>query len=285
MMFCFLLLSWFPFVAKGQQVKILIFGDSQKIVNEAPSDYLTGMQQVLTDPQTNDADFILQMGDLVEDNQIENWKIVQQAWRKLDGKIPYVLNVGNNDVFRDPKAKNFNTFFPLKKYKKWKSYVDHHKHHNNVAHRFFKSGSKWLVISLQYGADNKTVLWAEKWIKKSATERVILISHDANSSSKITQLGLKYPNVIAVLAGHTARSGPTVLNKTNGKPLLYLKTCFHDKKLDLYGCHVYFDIEKGTISGKYYATNYQKFWDNDSSIAINHPKRPIETEWSFTGFK
>lgn len=82
----------------AQEVKILLMGDMQKIIDQQSDRFLTTMDKILTDSNTNDAAFILQMGDIVEtdaDNsdRPQQYALAQKGWRKLDGKIPYVLNL------------------------------------------------------------------------------------------------------------------------------------------------------------------------------------------------
>jgi predicted MPP superfamily phosphohydrolase len=43
-------------------------------------------------------DFVLQQGDLTQNNNDEEWKRVQSAFNKLNNKVPYVLVPGNHDM-------------------------------------------------------------------------------------------------------------------------------------------------------------------------------------------
>ena len=282
-LFLLLVLLYSSF-AQAQKVKVLVFGDSQKIVNEDPSSYLTSMEKVLTDSNTKDANYILQMGDIVEDNLLSNWPVAQTAWRKFDNIVPYVLNVGNNDLANDNGVINFNQYFPLSHYQGWPSFVTNYDRYTNSAHRFIIGGVNWLVITLRYNANATVIDWANGVIANNPTNKVLLVSHDANLTSNVTLLGKKHSNVIAVLAGHTATSDPSVLIGDQGNKILYIKTCFHNKILDMYSCVLEFDVEAGSISGRYYSAQYGKFWDDPTAPGYGDSKMPTKLIWSYSGF-
>lgn len=281
--FCALLVS-FATATFAQKVKVLVFGDSQKIVNEAPTNYLMAMDNVLTDAQTNDANFILQMGDIVEDCLVSNWEVARTGWTKFDGKIPYVLNIGNNDIANDNGGDKYKIYFPLSKFQALPSFVSNYDQSINMAHRFNVAGVNWLVISMRIAPSTATIAWAENLISINPTNRVLIISHDANPTSSVTTMALKYPNVVMVMCGHTETVEPVVLTGTQGNKLIYLKTCFHNKVLDMYACILDLDVDAGTISGRYYSPQYGKFWDDTTAPYYGDSKMPTKLTWSYSGF-
>ena len=187
-------------------VKILLQGDTQKIVDQARNDFLATMDAVLMDDVTKDADFVLQMGDIVEsdgDNSDRpaQYATAQTGWRKLDGIIPYVLNLGNND-----SPTEYLQYFPLSHYNTWPSFVSNYDNHKNVAHHFNAGGVDWLVISARYNPDSGVMAWAENLVVNNPDKNVIFISHAANSGGSEVSMLKKYENVVFVLCGHTADS-------------------------------------------------------------------------------
>ncbi len=268
----------------AQKVKVLVFGDSQKIVNEAPDSYTSAMDKILTDSQTKDANFIMHMGDIVEDNLVTNWTVAQAAWQKLDGKIPYVLNVGNNDMAGDGGILNYNEYFPLSRYQAWPSFVSNYDRNSNVAHRFNAAGVNWMVISLKLAPSANILAWAESVIVNNPTNKIFIISHDANPTSEVTKLAMKYSNVLMVLCGHTVTVEPVEIAANQGNKLVYLKTCFHNKVLDMYACVLELDVNAGTISGRYYSPQYGKFWDDTSAPYYGDSKMPTKLNWTISGF-
>lgn len=269
--------------ATAQKVKVLVFGDSQKIMNEAPANFLSTMDKITTDSQTKDAGFILHMGDIVEDCLVSNWEAARTGWQKLDGKIPYVLGLGNNDVANDGGVLKYNEYFPLSNYQTWPSFVSNFDRNTNVAHRFLAGGINWLVITMRYNPGVNIIAWAENLIATNPTNRVLIINHDANPTSAVTKMAQKYHNVVMVLCGHTETVDPVELRGTQGNKLIYLKTCFHNKVLDMYACILDIDVTAGTISGRYYSPQYEKFWDDPTAPYYGDSKMPSKLLWTVSG--
>ena len=94
----FVLIFCFSTISIAQNVKMLLQGDTQKMTDKTPEKYISTMEKTLTDAYTKDADIILQMGDITEDGKDACWQVAQQGWRLIEGNIPFVLNIGNNDV-------------------------------------------------------------------------------------------------------------------------------------------------------------------------------------------
>lgn len=268
----------------AQKVKVLVFGDSQKIMNEAPASFLSTMDKVLTDNQTKDASFIMHMGDIVEDCLVSNWEVARTGWQKLDGIIPYVLGIGNNDIAGDGGVLKYNEYFPLSRYQVWPSFVSNFDRNTNVAHRFLAGGVNWMVITMRYNSGTNIIAWAENLIATNPTNRILIINHDANPTSVVTKMAQKYHNVAMVLCGHTETVEPVELRGTQGNKMIYLKTCFHNKVLDMYACILDIDVNAGTISGRYYSPQYEKFWDDPTAPYYGDSKMPTKLLWTVSGF-
>jgi hypothetical protein len=193
---------------------------------------------------------VVGVGDLVEQNNIpkgdgvngdqssaEQWAAIDRAFRRLDGRLPYVLATGNHD-YGIASAENRETF-----YDDWITFErnplsqallrEHFTHPNgratlaNSIHELVDpQGIKYLILNLEFGARDETIEWAARSIgqEKYREHRVIVISHAymsadnrriAGTGYKITganygeQLWQKliHPssNVVMVLGGHIAR--------------------------------------------------------------------------------
>jgi hypothetical protein len=269
---------------KAEVVKILIQGDTQYILNSnngKQDNFIPLMAKVLTDPHTKDADFILQMGDIVdsdEDNsdRPQQYQVAQQGWRQLDGKIPYVLNVGNNDA-----AAEFLEAFPLSHYNTWPSFVDNYNDHINVAHQFSAGGVDWLVISLRYQSDTNELAWVEALIENNPEKQVILIKHEVNSDNNpIVNMLKRYANVVFIFSGHT-RSQQKLLTGDNGNQMGWIRTNHHNENLDSYFRILLIDTVAGTVSSRFYSPQYEKFWHDP-----NAPYHDCEKSkpWTYTDF-
>ena len=260
-------------------VKILIQGDTQKIMdskNGKQDNFVPFMAKLLTDPVTKDADFILQMGDIVESDKDnsdrpQQYRIARKGWQQLDGKIPYVLNLGNNDDFEEYLEAFDNLPEPF-----W-SNADG----KNFAYNFDAGGISWLVISLRFESSDEENKAVEDLIKKYPEKKVILIKHEINFDGGLVNNRLKkYPNVSFILSGHT-QSGKTLLTGDNGNKIGWIRTCHHNANRDSYFRVLIIETVEGTVSSSFYSPQYEKFWHD-----LEAPYRdPIKSApWIWHGF-
>ncbi|GJM63244.1 metallophosphoesterase family protein [Persicobacter diffluens] len=260
------------------KIRFVLQGDTQKIVNQAPENYLKTMEAVMADTEMTDVVCFLQMGDLTEDGLESNWKVVQEGWNMFDGFAPYVLNVGNNDLMNGGEAK-FNQYFPLSKFQQWDSFVSNYDQHTNVAHEFTAGGVDWLIISLRFQRSEAVGAWAENLIKNNPDKNVILIRHDANADGSDAVMCKKYDNVALVCCGHTA-SSHQLQKHHSGSSLGWLKVCHHNKDRDDYFCILDIDVDAGEMEMRYYSPLKKGYGDHLTHEVTGAYGKPVK----WTGF-
>lgn len=269
----------------AKTVKILIQGDTQKIMNPAngkQDNFVPLMAKLVTDPVTRDADFILQMGDIVEsgkDNSTrpQQYAVARKGWEQLDGIIPYVLNIGNNDEAEE----YFDAFDNLPEP------LDENAGRRNFAYSFNAEGIDWLVISMRYwshddgnstrDAERK---WAIELIEKNNDKKVMFIKHEITSENDFVDELKAYPNLAFILSGHT-RSEHTILTGDNGNKIAWIRTCHHDKLVDSYFRVLLIDTVKGIVRSSFYSPQYEKFW-HDPTAPYHDCVR--SAPWAYSGF-
>ena len=102
------------------QSKIVLLPDTQYYAEKYPEVLDSQISWIMQNAK--EIDFVLQQGDLTQNNNDKEWEIVQKAFNKLDNVIPYVLAVGNHDMgstagkFADVRNTTlFNQYFPFTK--------------------------------------------------------------------------------------------------------------------------------------------------------------------------
>lgn len=266
-------------------VKILIQGDTQKIMDPAngkQDNFVPLMAKLLTDPVTRDAEFVLQMGDIVDsrgDNSArpQQYAVAQEGWEQLDGKIPYVLNLGNNDNAEEYFTAFGNLPEPLAE----------NSDRRNFAYSFNAGGIDWLVISMRFWEEKEKKAikdaeldWATTLIEANSDKKVIFIKHEVNSGSGVVKALKAYPNVVCILSGHT-KSRHTILTGNSGNKIAWIRTCHHDARLDSYFRVLLIDTVKGVISSRFYSPQYEKFWHDPTAPYHDCLK---SAPWAYTGF-
>ena len=236
----FLIAVLFSANVNAEVIKFLLMGDTQYILNTNPTYgdpamFIANMTQTATDNVTKDAVALLSMGDMIETGRGNNIPLSYTYCKQgLDalyaGGIPYVPGFGNND-----NTTEYNNIFPLSEYTSWPSFVSNYNDYRNSAHHFNAGGVDWLVISVRYNHGTGEMDWAENLVQSHPDKKVIFISHAANSNGSEQAMLKNYENVVFVLCGHTA-SRYELLTGTNGNPIGWIKTNWHNKNKDTYLC-------------------------------------------------
>jgi hypothetical protein len=238
---------------KLYQSKIVLLPDTQYYAEKYPEILDSQINWVLRN--SRDIDFVLQQGDLTQNNNDAEWEVVQKSFTKLDHVIPYVLAVGNHDMGSTPgkfaDVRNttlYNQYFPFSKMSAlpgFGGYFDNDKT-DNAYYLFQKGKYKWLILTLEFGPRNEVLHWANDVVDKHKNRTVILNTHSYMYSDSTRQgpgdswrpqaygigkdtldqqvndgeqiwekLVKKHPNIRFVFSGHVLNSGVGTLISIN----------------------------------------------------------------------
>ncbi|MDR1746302.1 MAG: metallophosphoesterase [Tannerella sp.] len=224
-------------------VRIALLPDIQTYTSNYP-EIAIAQTQWLAD-NSDDFDFVLQQGDITDNNKPEQWERACKAFFLLDGKIPYSFASGNHDIGTngstdERNTDNLNRYLPYDKYSRMKGFGGAFEkgRMDNTWHTFSAAGKDWLVLSLEFGARNRVLDWAAKIIRKHPKHTVIINTHDYMYSDdtrmgegdmwlpqnypigkdrgkdavndgemKWNKLVSRYPNILLVVSGHVLNSG------------------------------------------------------------------------------
>ena len=231
--------------------------DTQTYAEKYP-EILNSQLQWIAD-HAKDIAFVLQQGDLTQNNNVKEWEIVRKAFQKIDHKVPYVLAVGNHDMGSGPglyaDVRNttfFNQFFLYQDFEKEKYFVGTFQvgTSENSYYLFSTGNVKWLVVTLEFGPRNEVVDWANQIVAKYP-HRLAIINTHAYMYTDGTRVGPgdkwrpqaygvgkdkgkkavndgeqlweklinKHENIRWVFSGHILDSGVGTLTSTNEKGL------------------------------------------------------------------
>ncbi|MBO9653872.1 MAG: metallophosphoesterase, partial [Agrobacterium tumefaciens] len=128
--------------------------------------------------------FVTQVGDVTQNNTAEEWAIAKAAISKLDGKIPYALAAGNHD--QGQGAKNYSSlitdsFSPdyLRQNSTLGGVYDQEPTESKNAWYTFTGAdnTKWIVLTLEFGARDDVLRWAGEVLAANADSRAIVTTH------------------------------------------------------------------------------------------------------------
>ena len=212
-----------------------VVGDTQYLVendvNRGTNNTKTLYDWILKNKDSKKIQYVFGLGDITDNKtDVAQWDHVTAAITQLDGNIPYYLVRGNHDAsshfnqyfnndtyvsqFNDPDlADNSACFFEAGK-------ID------NAYTKFTIGETKYLVMLLDYGANDAVLAWASDVIENNPTYRVIINTHgylssdgswlddesyspdstgtkDANSGLEMWEkLVSRHRNIFMVLCGH-----------------------------------------------------------------------------------
>lgn len=166
------------------QARIVLLPDTQTYAEKYPEVLYSQINWIAA--HAGEIDFVLQQGDLTQNNNDKEWAVIQRAFSKLNNKVPYVLAAGNHDMgsmdgkFADVRNSTlFNTYFPVTQMAGLKGFAgvaEAGKMDN--AFYIFKTGKiKWLVITLEFGPRNSILTWAGNIIEQHPDYTVVINTH------------------------------------------------------------------------------------------------------------
>lgn len=179
---------------KLHQARIVLLPDTQTYAEKYPEVLDSQINWIVKNAKS--INFVLQQGDLTQNNNHKEWQLIQNAFNKLNGKVPYVLAAGNHDMgsadgkYADIRNSTlFNKYFPVKKMADLTGFGDVAEPEKiDNAYYLFKTGKiNWLVITLEFGPRNSILDWANSIIKKYPSHSVIINTHSYMYSDSTRQ--------------------------------------------------------------------------------------------------
>jgi len=202
---------------KMHTARIVLLPDTQTYAEKFPHILDTQINWIAKNAK--EINFVLQQGDLTQNNNDKEWKVVQSAFSRLDKKVPYVLALGNHDMgsvagkFADVRNTTlYNQYFPYRQMSSLPGFAGSFEvNKTDNAYYLFKTGKvKWLVLNLEFGPRDAVVKWANGIVRKHADRLVILNTHSYMYSDS-TRQGAK-DNWRAQVYGVGKDSGDSAVN-------------------------------------------------------------------------
>lgn len=127
--------------------------------------------------------FCLQNGDMTQHNTEEQWQRADRSFKRIDGKIPYAISLGNHDYGQggrtDTRETLGNKYFPVSRFAESKTFgsVMEPGKIDNMYQSFKVYGQDYLVVSLEFGPRDKVLDWCNNIIPQFPDHKVIVMTH------------------------------------------------------------------------------------------------------------
>ena len=208
-----LCVAGFSFGQPPEPFTIVLLPDTQYYSDKYPDTFLAQTTWIKGHAQERNIKFVIHLGDIVDDGTNERqWKVADEAYRALDGAVPYSVAPGNHDM--DQERRNttlYNKYFSPKRFEGCPWYGGHEDDTNDNNFCLFDAGGmKFLVVSLEFDPNDQTLDWAGNVIAAHPDRRAIVATHSYTNPQGRTPAGKRiweklvrrHPSVFMVVSGH-----------------------------------------------------------------------------------
>jgi len=141
--------------------------------------------------------FVSHVGDIVDRNNNEQWKLAGELIGRLHGKVPYGLVVGNHDMRLSGESKLFQKTFPAARFAGFDWYGGSHPYvperpgvsgNNANSYQLISAeGVDLVILHLECNAPDYVLSWADAILEKHRDRIGIVVTH--------MDLGVIHPRV------------------------------------------------------------------------------------------
>lgn len=169
---------------------IAVLPDTQTYAQKFP--HIVDHQLKWLDSNSRKFDYVLQLGDLTQNNVDSEWVVIRNAFNHIENSIPYSIVAGNHDLGNNGRAdvRNsdlFNKYFPSSGFSGTYGLFEDGKS-DNFWKEFKKGNNTWIIMGLEFGPRNEVLDWADMVAKEHSDKTIILFTHGYMYSDS-TRLG------------------------------------------------------------------------------------------------
>ena len=204
--------------------------DTQKYAESYPAIYYSQTDWILNNLTTHNIPYVLQLGDLTDNNITAHWDVAKTAWSVLDGQVPYALAPGNHDYGSNGTTNDRTSYFfenqyfgPTSAYATQSSIGGFYEtgKTDNSYHTFTMGDQDWLILTMEFGPRDGVVTWADSVLQSHPDHKAIVVTHAYMYNQSVrydhelfgtTQSWNPYTYGIASLAGGV-NDGQDIYNK------------------------------------------------------------------------
>ena len=162
---------------------LVLLPDTQVYSLRYPGLFLTQTGWIAQNRDKQNIKFVLQLGDITNNNTVREWENARAALSLMDGKVPYAFCPGNHDYGPSGDASTretrMNEYLPYRAYVDWPTFGGAMEpgRMDNTYHCFEAGGHKWIVIALEWAPRDATIAWANDVMARHPDHQGILITH------------------------------------------------------------------------------------------------------------
>jgi 3',5'-cyclic AMP phosphodiesterase CpdA len=221
-------LPWVP-----GSTTLAVLPDTQFYAAKYPQLFAAQTKWLAENHQQRDIAYVLHLGDITEHNTDQEWEVARQAFRLLEGQVPYALLPGNHD-YTGGRSTLLSRYFPVAKMRKWPTFggVFEDDQLDNSFHLFRLGQQDWIALALEFAPRDEVLDWANQVLDRHSDRLAIVVTHAylfrdntrfdwksgrkqhgsphafGNDGEELWQkLVRRHAGVMVVLSGHVATGG------------------------------------------------------------------------------
>jgi hypothetical protein len=164
---------------------IAVLPDTQGSYYYSPPFFESETRWIAANYQAERIAFVLHEGDIVDTPlDTDQWAIARASMGLLDGKLPYVLAVGNHDLGLSATPSNLrstliNDVFTYSDLSNRPGFGGAYQtgHLENTYYLLPAGGQTWLVLSLEFSPRPEVLAWAGQILSANAALPAIVLTH------------------------------------------------------------------------------------------------------------
>ncbi|GAA5059177.1 hypothetical protein HNP84_008691 [Thermocatellispora tengchongensis] len=189
--------------------------------------------------------FMTHLGDVTEHGSEHEIELAGEAFKVIDGRLPYSVLAGNHDIQRGDDQRGDSAYlreFGPARYAKMPTFRGASPDGYNSYHVLKAAGREWLVLALDWRVSDKGISWAQGVLDANKTLPAILTTHDlawadASGTAALSQFGQRLwdalvrrnDQIFLTLNGHYWPPGRTVLKNDAGNDVHVHITNYQDR--------------------------------------------------------
>lgn len=126
--------------------------------------------------------FVAHVGDIVHNNNHQQWRVAKDQLGRLSGNVPFVLVPGNHDMGENGGAGDRSSL--MDQYFKLSDFGDRDLPSGsydetvwNSYHHFYTYENEWLVLGLEFAPRDDVLEWANEVVDDNGAFTTIVVTH------------------------------------------------------------------------------------------------------------
>jgi hypothetical protein len=227
---------------KAPSFTVVVLPDTQYYAAKNPQILEAQTQWILRRHVEDRIAFVVHEGDVVDADDPRQWTAAAHSLHELDGVVPYVLATGNHDYRRAgaviSRASSMSAYFPPAAFSN-RSWFGGTFEPGKIENSFAivdAPGSRWLIVSLEFGARDAELAWADGVVKRHATLPAMVVTHAYLDSNGVRYDRVAHPDQLWSPYRYLAAEHPGDVNDGEGiwrklvsrNPNIRFVLCGHD---------------------------------------------------------